>query len=74
MALLIDLKQAAVELGIAPSTLKSPAAREKLGLDVAVVKLGRRVLVNAEVLREALREMAGHGVPVRQPTTRRAVI
>lgn len=71
MALLISLKEGAQEIGLAFSTLKSPAARQRLGLDVAEVRLGRRVLLNKEVLQECLRELAGADVSVRKPTATR---
>lgn len=74
MTFLLSIPEAAAQLRIAPSTLRSPANRSRLGIDVAVTRIGRRVLINADLLREALREMAGDSAPVRQPTTKKAVI
>lgn len=65
MPMLIDLKEGAKEVGLALSTLKNPALREKLGINAAVVRMGRRVLLNRQVLAECLREMAGN--PLARP-------
>lgn len=72
--LLLTIPEAAAQLRISPSTLRNPAKRAQLGLDLATVKMGRRTLMSYDVLREILREIAGADAPVRQPTTRRAVI